>query len=67
MAPKMNGPLAGPTFGIVWEKLPLKKPVLYRGTSTGAKANATRANRRYPNLRFRTFQKRGRVYVERII
>ncbi len=63
MAARKNGPKAGPTIGISWENLSVGKPVKYNGTATGAKANASRANRRYPEMKFRTFQV---VYVERV-
>lgn len=65
MAARRNGPRAGPVLGISWEKLPLKVPKLYPGTSTGAKTNTCRANIRYPEMRFRSFKKNKKVYIER--
>jgi hypothetical protein len=65
MPQRKNGPNAGPTFGIVWDKLVLHKPVRYRGTATGAKTNAYRANQRYKDKKFRSFTKNNKVYIER--
>lgn len=75
MAARKNGRLAGPTHGTEWEKLPLNTPKQYLGTSKGAKANVCRANKRYPDLRFRSYKKlrlrkngtvEEKVYIERI-
>jgi len=66
MPAKRNGPRSGKTFGNEWPDMPVKQPVIYKGTANGAKANAYRANVRYPNLRFRTFQENKKVFVERV-
>ncbi len=66
MAARKNGPKSGPVLGIDWLKLPLKKRHRYRGTTTGAKANVHRANKRYTDMKFRSFQDNGKTYVERI-
>lgn len=66
MPARKNGPLCGPKLGFAWDELPVGKPRLYRGSSKGAKTNAHRANNLYDGKRFRSFQKNGKVYIERV-
>ncbi len=66
MAGRQNGPLAGPVLGTKWEKMKVGKPIVYTGTRNGAKANVSRANRRYPDMRFRSYKKDNAVWIERV-
>lgn len=65
MAARANGPKAGPVLGIDWQALEIGVPRHYRGTGTGAKTNTCRANKRYPEMRFRSFKLKNKVYIER--
>ncbi len=64
MPARANGPKAGPTFGIDWKNLPIGKPIVYKGSGSGAKANACRANKRYP-FKYKSFKKDGKFYIQR--
>lgn len=52
-------------LGISWQTMKVGK-LEYKGTATGAKANASRANKLYAPKRWRTYSEEGKVYVERL-
>jgi len=52
-------------LNLSWQTMKLGK-LEYKGTATGAKANASRASKLYFPKRWRTFSEDGIVYVERL-
>lgn len=66
MPARRNGPLSGTVHGTVWTNLPVGKPLRYRGTPNGAKANVYRANKIYQAMKFRSVRIDGEVYIERL-
>lgn len=68
MPARKNGPKAGPVLGTKWDKFKIGQRLSYGGTRNGCKANVYRANKLYADLgmKFISYKKDGKVYVERV-